>query len=51
MSKLTTYLVGFNGNDETEVDAECESEAIELAKMVAQESGVGFKLDYVEEVG
>lgn len=49
--KLTVYRVGFNGNDETEVDAMCEDEAVELAKMVAKESGVSFELDYVEACG
>jgi len=49
--KLIVYHVGFNGNDETEVDATCEKEAIELAKTVARESGVDFKLDYVEIIG
>lgn len=46
--KCYIYHVGFNGNDQTEVDATCESEAIELAKTVAKESGLDFKLDYVE---
>lgn len=45
------YHVGFNGNDETEVDAMCEEEAIELAKTVAMESGLPFNLDYVEYRG
>ena len=49
--KLTIYRVGFNGNDETEVDAKDENEAIELAMMVAKESGVGFNLDYIEPCG
>lgn len=49
--KLIVYRVGFNGDDETEVDATCEEEAIELARMVAKESGVGFELDYVESYG
>ena len=49
--KLIVYRIGFNGNDETEVDAMCEDEAIELAKMVAKESGLEFNLDYVEHCG
>lgn len=49
--KLIVYRVGFNGDDVTEVDATCEDEAIELAKMVARESGVGFELDYIESYG
>lgn len=49
--KLMVYRVGFNGNDETEVDAACEDEAIELAKMIAKESGQKFELDYVDLVG
>lgn len=49
--KKIVYRVGFNGNDETEVDAMCEDEAIELAMVVASESGVGFELDYVESCG
>lgn len=48
VSKLIVYRVGFNGNDETEVDAINENEAIELARMVASESGVDFELNYVE---
>lgn len=48
---LNVYRVGFNGNDETEVDAANEDEAIELAKIVAAESGLGFNLDYVEFYG
>lgn len=46
--ELTVYRVGFNGNDETEVNAECEDEAVELAKMIARESNLHFSLDYVE---
>lgn len=46
--KLTVYRVGFNGNDETEVDAENADEALELAKMVAKESNLHFSLDYIE---
>lgn len=49
--KLIVYHVGFNGNDVTEVDAASEYEAIELAKIVAKESGLEFKLDYVEPCG
>ena len=49
--KLIVYRVGFNGNDETEVDAECEDEAVELAKTIATESGLEFNLDYVESCG
>ena len=49
--KLIVYHVGFNGNDETEVDATCEDEAIELAKMVATENGLRFEPDYVESCG
>ena len=49
--KLIVYRVGFNDGDETEVDAESETEAIELAKTIATESGVGFELDYVEPCG
>lgn len=48
MDKLNVYRVGFNGNDETEVDAVDEIEAIELAKTIAKESGANFSLDYVE---
>ena len=48
MEELKVYIVCFNGGDETEVDAACEAEAIELAKMVALESGVEFALDSVE---
>ena len=51
MEKLTVYRIGFNGNDETEVDAIDEKEALELAKMVAKESGVEFNLDYIEPCG
>lgn len=49
--RLIVYRVGFNGNDETEVDAICEDEAVELAKIVAKESGLSFELDYVESYG
>lgn len=49
--KLIVYRIGFNGNDETEVDAMCEDEAVELAKTVAAESGLEFNLDYVEACG
>lgn len=49
--KLIVYRVGFNGNDETEVDAMCEDEAIELANTIAVESGLEFNLDYVECIG
>lgn len=48
---LTTYRVYFNGNDVTEVDAGCEDEAVELAKIIAAESGVEFELDEVECLG
>lgn len=48
---LIVYHVGFNGNDETEVDALNAEEAIELAKVVAKESGVEFELDYVYSCG
>ena len=46
--KLTIYRVGFNGNDETEVDAKDENEAIELARAIAKENGLDFILDYIE---
>lgn len=49
--RLTVYRIGFNGNDETEVNAVNEKEALELAKMVAKESGVEFNLDYIESCG
>ena len=49
--RLIVYRVGFNGNDETEVDATCEDEAVDLAIMIAKESGVGFEPDYVEAYG
>lgn len=49
--KLIVYRVGFNGNDETEVDAIDKNEALELAKMVATESGLDFELDYIEACG
>lgn len=49
--KLVTYRVYFNNNDATEVDAECEDEAVELAKIIAAESGVEFELDEVECLG
>ena len=45
--ELTVYRVGFNGNDETEVDAESADEALELAKIIAKESGLHFALDYI----
>lgn len=48
---LIVYHVGFNGNDETEVDALNAEEAIELAKVVAKESEVEFELDYVYSCG
>ena len=48
---LIVYHVGFNGNDETEVDAASECEAVELAKTIANESGLDFKLDYIEPCG
>lgn len=49
--RLTIYRVGFNGNDETEVHAASEDEAIDLAGMVADESGVDFDLNYVTVCG
>lgn len=51
MEKLIVYRIGFNGNDETEVDAKDEKEAIELAKAIAEESGLDFNLDYIEPCG
>lgn len=48
---LIVYHVGFNDNDETEVDALNAEEAIELAKVIAKESGVEFELDYVYSCG
>lgn len=48
---LVTYRVYFNDNDVTEVDAECEDEAVWLAEQVAKESGVPFRLDDVECLG
>lgn len=48
---LVTYRVYFNGDDETEVDARCEDEAVEIAKAIAEESGVEFELDEVECLG
>lgn len=51
MEKLTVYRVGFNGNDETEVNAKDEYEAIKLAKAIAKESGLEFNLDYIEPCG
>lgn len=47
----TTYRVGFNDTDETEVDAFSEEEAIELAETIAKESGEKFKFDYIVECG
>ena len=50
-NELTIYRVGFNGNDETEVHAEYEDEAVEIAKEIAREDGMDFELDYVEACG
>jgi len=47
---LWVFNVGFNDNDETQVDAATEEEAIELARQVATESGVGFELNYINRV-
>lgn len=49
--RLTVYRIGFNGNDETEVNAVDEKEALKLAMTVAREGGVGFNLDYIEPCG
>lgn len=49
--RLTVYRIGFNGNDETEVDAIDEKEALELAMTIAMENGLGFNLDYIEPCG
>jgi hypothetical protein len=49
--QLIVYRIGFNGNDETEVDATREDEAVELAKMIATENGLEFELDYVQYCG
>lgn len=49
--RMIIYRVGFNENDETEVDAMCEDEAVEIAKSIAEESGLEFHLDYVECYG
>ena len=46
--RMIIYRVGFNENDDTEVDAMCEDEAVEIAKSIAEESGLEFQLDYVE---
>ena len=51
MERLIIYHVGFNNGDETEVDATCKKEAIELAEIIAFESGLDFNLDYVEYCG
>lgn len=51
MYDLWVYRVYFNRDDCTEVDAECEDEAVELARMVAKESNLPFVLDEVECIG
>ena len=51
MEKLIVYRIGFNGNDETEVDAKDEHEAVKLARTIAKESGLEFNLDYIEPCG
>ena len=43
MEKLIVYRVGFNGNDETE--------ALELAREIAEESGLEFNPDYIVPCG
>lgn len=49
---MFVYRIGFNGNDETEVDAESVSEAIEIARVIAMESGYEeFLIEYIDFYG
>ena len=49
--KLIVYRIGFNGNDETEVDALNVNEAVELARTIAVENDLEFEIDYIETCG
>lgn len=51
MEKLIVYRIGFNGNDETEVNAKNGCEALELAREIATENGLEFVWDYIEPCG
>lgn len=49
---MFVYRIGFNGNDETEVDAMSVEEAIEIAKVIAMESGYEeFLIEYIDFYG
>jgi hypothetical protein len=51
-TNMFVYRIGFNGNDETEVDAESVSEAIEIARVIAMESGYEeFLIEYIDFYG
>lgn len=51
MNDLFVYVVYFNEDDATEVEATCEEEAIYLAEGIARDGGEKFVLDSVECVG
>lgn len=50
--ELLCWRVGINGNDEIEVEAHNEEEAVELAKEIATESGCeSIVIDYADCIG
>ena len=49
--KLHTYIIGFNGNDETELDAVSEEDLIQLWESLCEEFKADEKsIDYIERI-
>ena len=49
--KLHTYIIGFNGNDETELDVVSEEELIQLWESLCEEFNTDVSsIDYIERV-
>lgn len=49
--KLHTYIIGFNGNDETELDAVSEEDLIQLWESLCEEFNADEKsIDYIERI-
>lgn len=49
--KLHTYIIGFNGNNETELDVISEEELIQLLESLCEEFNMDVSsIDYIERV-
>lgn len=49
--KLHTYIIGFNGNDETELDVVSEEDLIQLWESLCEEFNTDVSsIDYIERV-